>query len=1411
MKSVFVSSTFRDMQAERDALALKVVPNLNVYAGELGESIRFVDLRWGVNTTDLESDEGSNKVLSVCLDEIDNTRPYMIILIGERYGWIPPKDMIKNAAERKKYPLLDFEKSVTELEIEYGALAKEGQLDRCLFYFREPLLKEDIPLEYRDRYIEVDSEISKKLEKLKEKIKDSGASIKSYSCGWDSDKNELLIPKTFEEMVFSDVKTLFVKDFEKLKDLNWQEREEIAANLFTEQKAAQYSAKVDYADHYTKVIADVRAPLVMFTGEPGSGKSTLMSKIYQGVRDRGESLFIACGNSSNSQTSFDLLRQMVYKIETLLGEEEHFEDIQKEHKPEDFVERFSNLAFTYGEKEERPLYIFCDAIDQLTEDDLRNSLKFLPNALPKNIIIVISLLDSFKLPAFYPMQAEKIDSEIQNLYKKEIEEAILGIVRSNGKELPRDIVLMLSRLKNSRNPLYLSMALSRLMMLDAKDFMHIAAGGNDMNAINSYMKKLISSFPTGISDMAVFLLQEAAGRVNFDFCNEVIFLLAISRFGLRESDLQAIFSSRVQEYSSVDLAIFTSYMKNFFMRRDDGRLDFTHRVIREGLLKEIEKNSFTKSWNGTILYHLITLDITDGLRRRELIYHYYKIGEHRWPANAKDSAIDYSLTQYLKEVIDSGDANLIAVTAKELHNIAIIDPDWVEEFAVYAVREIKSSDIFKFFYNDFYLCFNSDTEEYKKACSIFEGILKVSLSSGIDLKSAETQEIISMLYFRLGSINQEIGNYKGALQNYKLKHEIIEKIAEATDDIEAKSEYIHSHMNLGDVIASLGDHDLALSHYKKGLEISEAITDGIKTLWLYRNHAFMTDRVASGYNNLDEYEKALEYRLLANDIYAQIAQSGEFDNMDLQDLVSDVIYSNNNCGLAYMNLGNFDDAKEFFDASVNASETLIEADANVKNYKTLATSYSCMANLYSMVGDDFDLAEEFYQKSVTIFERIVQEENTPENLRALAMAADDADCSDEAINIYRRLANSLKTPSSYSDLARAYAIKAENLDDDYFKIYWHYYSLKYYTDAAQQLKTPSARSDVAFANISLGKAIIEPAAHLEVGDNDDEFDSNGKYSKTRERIKKLLKIEGELDFKKTAMEYFTAGLEVYDSLVSEIDVPWVLQRAAESYKIIGSDMDFYLSDDDNGYEENLYYLKKSAFYAEKLYNQVESPAANDKLSDILELIGNEYWHMGDEENSQLYYNRAVLIREKLARSTISYSAFHKLYDTYENIFDYLAFDDKGELVDCLHKRLCIFDEIADAAKGSEKQERKNKAVEEFYNFYYKSKKLNTNFTISTYNALGRVSDYRKFLSVLFSTGYAARKIGNKKEELEWYEKAFVEVKKIKDESLTKDLYYILAIINDYVAEAYEKLSNDALAIEHRNSAKELRKRASEAK
>ena len=87
---VFVSSTFADLRAEREALQAFVFPRLRDLCAQYGTRFQAVDLRWGISPDAAEDQQ----TIDMCLREVDRCqrltpRPNFLILLGERYGWRP--------------------------------------------------------------------------------------------------------------------------------------------------------------------------------------------------------------------------------------------------------------------------------------------------------------------------------------------------------------------------------------------------------------------------------------------------------------------------------------------------------------------------------------------------------------------------------------------------------------------------------------------------------------------------------------------------------------------------------------------------------------------------------------------------------------------------------------------------------------------------------------------------------------------------------------------------------------------------------------------------------------------------------------------------------------------------------------------------------------------------------------------------------------------------------------------------------------------------------------------------------------------------------------------------------------------------------------------------------------------------
>ena len=84
---MFISSTFRDFEWERNLLSQDVFPRIREQCERRGFSFQWVDLRWGVS----ETDSANHLTMRICLDEIRRCREQspgvnFIILAGGRYG-----------------------------------------------------------------------------------------------------------------------------------------------------------------------------------------------------------------------------------------------------------------------------------------------------------------------------------------------------------------------------------------------------------------------------------------------------------------------------------------------------------------------------------------------------------------------------------------------------------------------------------------------------------------------------------------------------------------------------------------------------------------------------------------------------------------------------------------------------------------------------------------------------------------------------------------------------------------------------------------------------------------------------------------------------------------------------------------------------------------------------------------------------------------------------------------------------------------------------------------------------------------------------------------------------------------------------------------------------------------------------
>ena len=94
---IFVSSTFKGFEKERNDMARELYPALREYCKKRGFFFRAVDLRWGVS----EEDGNNRRTMDICLEEIERSQRIsptlnFLVLHSGRYGSRFPPDQISH-------------------------------------------------------------------------------------------------------------------------------------------------------------------------------------------------------------------------------------------------------------------------------------------------------------------------------------------------------------------------------------------------------------------------------------------------------------------------------------------------------------------------------------------------------------------------------------------------------------------------------------------------------------------------------------------------------------------------------------------------------------------------------------------------------------------------------------------------------------------------------------------------------------------------------------------------------------------------------------------------------------------------------------------------------------------------------------------------------------------------------------------------------------------------------------------------------------------------------------------------------------------------------------------------------------------------------------------------------------------
>ena len=671
VRPVFVSSTFRDMQAERDYLRFVVFPRLEEELRKGRIHLEPIDLRQGVETADAASEETREQlVLKVCLDEIERSRPFLIVLLGDRYGWVPPQERMAAAAEEAGFTGDLHDKSVTALEIEFGILRKDPQQQRrSFFYFRESLPYEQMPehlqADYSDEHSN-DADIRRRyarLTELKQMLVDDpklAPRVHCYDANWDTVQQKVVGLEAWGEQVYQHLLRELEPELRAAAarpPQTWEEQERTELGEFIEHRRRDFVGRKELLDQLVSIAvspASAGAGCAIsagvswgacILGEPGSGKSALFAVLAARLSADDSVLLLtnAAGATTRGSQVDAMLQRFIGELADTLG---IANPLPEKATADDVEALFASLLGRVAET--RRVVMLLDGLNEFDATMRAERMTWLrAQQWPANARLIATSLacdasetllqwagiEQQNVPSLSIVIDEQTDDvtliarAIYQRLHRQVNPAVVQVLRE--KRLPDDSFA-------AGNPLWLTLALEQINLLDADDFAradHEFAGrGDAAERQQAMLLDTAERMPPTVVGLYDWLLAQSEKVFGMSASRAFAALIAVSRFGWRESDLLKLIpaaagvlcpSQPEPKLDDLQLASLRRSFRAHLVRRGNlKRLDFFHRQMRQAVRERTLTDKSTEpALHRVIADHLESLELDDQLRNGELMVH----------------------------------------------------------------------------------------------------------------------------------------------------------------------------------------------------------------------------------------------------------------------------------------------------------------------------------------------------------------------------------------------------------------------------------------------------------------------------------------------------------------------------------------------------------------------------------------------------------------------------------------------------------------------------------------------------------------------------------------------------------------------------------------------------------------------
>ena len=851
---LFISSTFRDMHAERDQLNRVVFPAFEERLKPRRCRVAPIDLRVGVETDSTQTErERELQILKVCFAEIERSRPFLLVLLGDRYGWVPGEDRIKAASSEAGFTPEDNGGSVTALEIEYGLLKKDPvQRRRCLLCLREPLpynqMPEDKAVIYSDAHATDPGAPDRvaRLKKLKTKIKadpELAPHRKPYSLDWDAARLQPAAESVLAwgRAVEAELWKLLdeeTKSFAVQAEPTWEEQERFAIEEQVERLNGSFVGRQPLIQRALELAGSSTtqgaATGLVFTGGSGTGKSALFARLHHELSQRQNILLLAhaAGVSPKSGQTEWMLRRWIGELGAALGETP---DVPENIKPQDLEKLFAQLLHRVAAQ--RRVVVLVDALNQFLRTERARTVSWLPAVWPANARFIATTIpgeESIQLtrrpdlalvevPPLDNSEAGAIAAQVYGRYRRtpnaEVLRIVLALRQSDGTPA-------------AGNPLWLTLALDLLNLLDADDFTVAEAtvGGSPEEKLRRLVLDRARELPPDMEGLYGRLLAQVEKVAGLAETRAFAALTALSRHGWREEDFEkllpaasAILSNQQSampsrgsvgnpqfEWDPLRFAVLRRCFRAHLVKR--GALeqwDFAHTSLRHAVLARLEgewkagqTESLTRALYSCGADYLETLPLGTSVREDEIMWQ--MLGTREADRVARYYALSTSGSKMLALFLTEDET----VTGQPLRQFVLSLMQSGEAATQAAIANKFNFDL-------------NDALEIEGHLPLRKALLTAARDSlshlaAVDPSNAGWQEDLSVSHDRIGDVLRAQGDLAGMLKAYREMQTILARLA-AADPSNAgwQGDLSVSQGKIGDVLRAQGDLAGALEAHRE--------------------------------------------------------------------------------------------------------------------------------------------------------------------------------------------------------------------------------------------------------------------------------------------------------------------------------------------------------------------------------------------------------------------------------------------------------------------------------------------------------------------------------------------------------------------------------------------------------------------